>query len=298
MELEVRLLLNLLAITQAGSFSRAAATLGVTQPSLTSSINRLESRLGAQVLERGRHGARPTELGQMLVRHAAMLDRQLAKASAELEHQRQSIDGPLLIGVTPVAAASLVPKAIGMLLKQRASVAVHVRETVFNEAVPALIDGTLDLMVGPIGVYPAPDDIVEERLSVDPLCVVVRTGHPLGRRRLISLQALTHARWVLPSDQSAYHRQIEALFVVAAFGWPKSAVSTNSMAAMKAIVAHSDCLAIMPKQLVAPEQRLGRLHAVHLAEAGGARALGISLARSREPSPLTEEFIQILRRCS
>jgi molybdate transport repressor ModE-like protein len=297
MKLEIRLLLNLLAIAQAGSFSRAAATLGVTQPSLTSSINRLERQLGAQVLERGRHGARPTELGQMLVRHASMLGRQLAKASAELEHRQQSIDGPLSIGVTPVAAASLVPRAIGMLMRQRPSVAIAVRETVFNEAVPALIDGTLDLMVGPIGVYPAPGDIVEERLGVDPLSVVVRAGHALCRRRSLSLKTLKDVAWVLPSDRSAYHRQIEALFLVVGFGWPMRAITTNSMPAMKAIVAHSECVAIMPKQLVAPEHKLGQLIAIRLAEAGGTRALGISVAKSRSPTPLTQEFIEILRRC-
>lgn len=298
MDLDVRLLTYLMKIAEAGSFSRAAVQLNVSQPSLTSSIGRLERIVGGRVLERGRHGARPTELGAMLVRHAELLDKQLARARAELEHRQRSIDGPLAIGVTPVAAASLVPRAIGMLLKQRPNVAVAVRETVFNDAVPALIDGTLDLMVGPVGVYPAPDDIIEERLSVDPFCVVVRAGHRFARRRSLSLAALKSADWVLPSDRSAYHRQIEALFLVAGFAWPRRAVSTNSMSAMKAIVAHSDGVAIMPRQLVAPEQRLGQLQPIRLTEAGGTRALGISLALSRKPSPLAESFIGLLRQCS
>lgn len=70
------------------------------------------------------------------------------------------------------------------------------------------------------------------------------------------------------------------------------------MSAMKAIVAHSEGVAIMPKQLVAPEQRLGQLHAIRLTEAGGSRALGISLSKSRKPSSLAATFIGLLRHCS
>lgn len=75
-------------------------------------------------------------------------------------------------------------------------------------------------------------------------------------------------------------------------------MTTNSMAAMKAIVAHSEGVAIMPKQLVAPEQRFGQLQAIRLTEAGGTRALGISLAKSRKLSSLAETFIGFLRQCS
>ena len=53
-------------------------------------------------------------------------------------------------------------------------------------------------------------------------------GHPLRSRKSVSLRQLQNVRWVLPNDQSAFHRQLEGLFVVAGLGWPDGAIQTNS----------------------------------------------------------------------
>jgi DNA-binding transcriptional LysR family regulator len=103
---------------------------------------------------------------------------------------------------------------------------------------------------------------------------------------------------VLPSDQGAFHRQLEALFVIAGLGWPKNAIATNSMMAMKSIAMHGDCVALMPKQLVELERKAGLLVTVRLVEGGVSRALGISFARDRSLSPPAETFVQILHDCA
>jgi DNA-binding transcriptional LysR family regulator len=298
MELELKPLLNLLAIARDGSFSRAAESRNVSQPALSNSIAQLENRVGGRLLERGRHGAQLTELGRTLARHAEAIEAQLTRAADELACAHGSVAGPLVIGVTPVAAAHLVPRALRALKSEMPNVAVSVIETVFSEAMPALLKGAIDLMVGPIGVYPTVEGVVEEPLATDPFTIIVRAGHPLGRRRAMSLRELAQARWVLPSDQSAYHHQLEALFVVAGLRWPLDCIATNSMAAMKALVIHGDCVAIMPRQLVALERRAGLIRCVRLAEAGGTRALGLSRAKERKLSAIAERFAEIIRACA
>jgi DNA-binding transcriptional LysR family regulator len=103
---------------------------------------------------------------------------------------------------------------------------------------------------------------------------------------------------VLPSDQSAFHRQLEALFVVAGIGWPNRAITTNSMIAMKSIVIHSDCVALMPKQLVAVERQAGLIKTLRLVEAGASRALGISWDESRKPTEPVRALMRILEDCT
>jgi LysR family transcriptional regulator, regulator of abg operon len=100
----------------------------------------------------------------------------------------------------------------------------------------------------------------------------------------------------LPNDQSAFHRQLEALFIVA--GVPTNAIVTNSMIALKSMVVHGDGVAIMPRQLVALEREAGLLHCIDLIEAGAARALGLSWARGRKLSPLAQRFAEIIRTCA
>lgn len=296
MDVDQRQLLHLLAIARAGSFGRAAERLRMSQPALSNSIAQLERRMGgSRVFDRGRHGAKLTDLGQMLLRHAEMLEIAMGRISAELDNRLQSVQGPLVIGVTPVAAAHLVPKAVGQLKAEAPNLAVSIIETVFSEAMDALLKGSIDVMVGPIGVYPKVSGIEEEALAIDPFAIIVRDKHALGAKRSISLRSLPDSQWVLPSEQSAYRRQLEALFVVAGLHWPAGCVTTNSMAAMKAMVLNSDCVAIMPTQVVAVERRAKLLRCVRLTESGGTRSLGLSWAKTRRLSPLAQRFVQIVR---
>jgi DNA-binding transcriptional LysR family regulator len=150
----------------------------------------------------------------------------------------------------------------------------------------------------PIGVYAKVDGVEEESLTTDPFGIIVRSGHALSRRRSISLRELRDAAWVLPNDQSAFHRQLEALFIVAGVPWPANAIVTNSMVALKSIVMHGDGVAIMPWQLVSLERRAGLLHCMNLVEAGAARALGLSRARDRELPPVAQRFVNAIRKCA
>lgn len=298
MEPDYRQLMHLLAIARCGTFSRAATELRMSQPALSNSISQLEGRIRTKVLQRGRNGAQLTDAGRALVRHAEILQSQMGRALEEISFRRQSQLGPLIVGVTPVAAANLVPRALARLKKDMPMLAIKIQETVFHDGMNDLLKGRLDVMVGPIGVYAPVDGIAEQRLTVDPFSLVVRCGHPLSRRRSASLRQIADVEWVLPSDQSAFHRQLEALFVVAGLGWPSRAITTNSMTAMKAIVMHSDCVTLMPRQLVAIEQKAGLLQTVRLVEAGASRALGISWARERKLSAPAEAFIKALHDCA
>jgi LysR family transcriptional regulator of gallate degradation len=297
MEADYRQLMYLLAIAENGSFSRAAAKLRMSQPALSNSVAALERRLDAKLLNRGRSGAVLTDAGRLLVRHATILQTQMGRAMEEIVLQRQASFGPLVIGVTPVAAAHLVPRALAHIKREMPSLAIRVHETVFKDGMDGLLKGSLDVMVGPIGVYPLVEGIEEQQLAIDPFSIVVRNGHVLAKRRSASLRQMTDVEWVLPSDQSAFHKQLEALFVVAGLGWPKNAIATNSMMAMKSIAMYSDCVALMPKQLVELERKAGLLVTIRLVEGDISRALGISWARDRSLSPPAEAFVRILHEC-
>ena len=222
MEFDLKQLRNLLAIARHGSFSRAAAALKVSQPALSNSIVQLERRLHARVLDRGRHGAHLTELGHVLARHAELIEIELKRTVQEIRAHEFALIGELIVGVTPVAAARLVPRALRVLRQDLPNASVLVLEMAFADAMPALLKGQIDLMVGPVGVYAKVEGVEEERLATDPFAIIVRTGHPLGGRRSVSLREIAGADWVLPNDQSAFHRQLEALFIVSGVPGPRT----------------------------------------------------------------------------
>ena len=72
--MELRQLRHLMAVVEHGSFSRAAEAVHLTQPALSRSIQALEAGVGAPVLERNRGAIQPTDVGQLLLTHARLLD--------------------------------------------------------------------------------------------------------------------------------------------------------------------------------------------------------------------------------
>ncbi|MFK4085604.1 LysR family transcriptional regulator [Kribbella sp. NPDC020789] len=74
MELELRHLRVVCRLADTGSVSKAAAALGVSQPSLTAQLHRIEEAVGGTLFERGSTGVVPTPLGKhVLSRSRAML---------------------------------------------------------------------------------------------------------------------------------------------------------------------------------------------------------------------------------
>ena len=74
MALDAKRLIDLLRISEHGSYTHAAAAEGISQPALSNSIAVLEKELGVRVLDRTRRGATLTDFGRLLVSHAALLE--------------------------------------------------------------------------------------------------------------------------------------------------------------------------------------------------------------------------------
>ena len=68
-------LIALLAVAREGSFTRAAAKLGVSQPALSRTISNLEARLGLRLLARSTRSVATTEAGERLIRTVTTLRR-------------------------------------------------------------------------------------------------------------------------------------------------------------------------------------------------------------------------------
>src|SRR5215471_18504706 len=206
--LDPKRLLELLRIAQHGSFTGAAAALGVSQPALSNSIMVLERALGAPVLERHRRGAALTDVGRLLVSHAAAIKSVLSRAREEVELKKRGLDGSLIIGVSPIACVDIVPDAIARLKRETPDVAVLMHERPDDELIEALRSGEIDVMIGPTGLVTDPPDIEREVLLRDTFTVTMRSKHPLARRKSLALSQLRNAHWVMPSTLSTMWRQI------------------------------------------------------------------------------------------
>jgi DNA-binding transcriptional LysR family regulator len=293
--LDPKRLLELLRIAEHGSYTRAAAAQGVSQPALSNSIAVLEKALGVRVLERTRHGATLTDVGRLLASHAAALDSVLARASGEVELTKLGLEGSLVIGVSPIACVEIVPDAVAQLKRETPNIAVHIHERPDDELLANLRSGEIDVMISPTGLLTDPPDIEREVLLRDTFAVIVRRKHPLARRKSLTLAELRDQQWAMPNAHTTMWRQIEALFAAENEPWPMHCVTTNSTTALKALVMRSDTVSISSSRLVKLEAGAGYLACIPLRRPHFAREICLRQWRKANPTPLARRFVAAVR---
>lgn len=296
MKADPRRLLDLLAVAKHGSFSAAAEAIRVSQPALSQSIALLEREFGVRVLERDRRGARLNEFGEALALHALALESLLDHAKEQMRLRQLGIEGPLAIGITPITAVGLVPRALEIFMRETPNVSVSVIEGLDDEILSMLRSRELDLIVCRLHGRPDYPDIEDESLIAAEWSLILRPDHPLAGLSSISLKELRDVQWVLPAGGSAFRRNLEALFATTGTRWPDSGVSTNSILAIKAIVMNTDCVTIMAPNLIEVERAARRLTAVPLIDAALLRPIvGMMWRRNDTVSPTAARFAKILR---
>jgi LysR family transcriptional regulator of gallate degradation len=295
MKIDPRRLLDLLAVAKYRSISGAAEATNVSQPGLSHSISLLERELGVRVLDRGRQGARLNEIGDALVFHAQALEALLARADDEIRMRSLGLEGPLAIGITPVTAVGMVPRALDILLHETPGVSVSLSEGLDREMMHQLRTRQLDLLVSRLGVGPDYPDVEEERLFAADWSLITGPRHPLAGRPSLRLSELQDVQWALPAGGSAFREQMERVFSSVGLRWPQRGIVTNSILAIKSVVMTSDCVSIISPRLVEVEVALGRLHSIPLEDVRPLQPVGLIWRRNETLSPLAARFAKILR---
>src|SRR6266480_7593467 len=138
---EVRHLRYFLAVAEAGSFSRAADRLGISQPSVSQQMRDLEAGLRVSLFQRRGRRILLTAKGLVFQEHARAILRQLENCLEELNSEASQLRGALHLGVIPVLNVPLVPDLIGLFGSSHPGVTVAVEEISSTEIETALEEG-------------------------------------------------------------------------------------------------------------------------------------------------------------
>ena len=107
--LDIRHLRYFLAVAEAGSFSRAADRLGISQPSVSQQMRDLEAALRVPLFQRRGKRILLTPRGLIFQEHARALLHQIENLLHELNGEPGELRGALRLGVIPVLNVPLVP---------------------------------------------------------------------------------------------------------------------------------------------------------------------------------------------
>jgi LysR family nitrogen assimilation transcriptional regulator len=110
--MQLRHLRYFVKIVEAGSFSRAAATIHVAQPALSQQIAELEQKLGLSLLLRSARGVRPTAAGEVLYREASSILRQMEQLPGIVRSSAGEAEGVVSLGMSSTLAAAIAGRFI------------------------------------------------------------------------------------------------------------------------------------------------------------------------------------------
>ena len=292
--LELRHLIALKAITEHGTFGRAAKELGYTQSAISQQIATLERIVGQRLIERP-GGPRPvslTEAGVLLLRHADAIAARLQAAQADLAALDAGDAGPLRIGTYQSVGAKVLPALLREFTEQWPKVEITLRESADDQELAAFVErGELDLTFVVLPLGPGPYETAE--LFRDPYVLVVPSGSPLaGRDRPPSVRELVEHPLISYRTCRTTQRVEDRLRQSGRD--PNIVFRSDDNGTVQGLVAAGVGIGVMP--LLAVDETDEAIEVVDLGDRVPPRLIGLAWHRDRRRTRAAQAFIELAQK--
>ena len=188
----------LCAVADQGSFSKAAETCHVTQPTLSAAIKEVESVLGVQLIEREARGASLTQAGEAAVDRARSILSSTADLVSAARQAGAPLSGSFRLGAIPTIAPFLLPRTLKALRTAHPELKLYLREDQTDRLLEALRTRKLDAALIALP-WEAPGIEMME-LGDDEFLLVAPSGHDLFAQSEINSADLAEEDVLLLED--------------------------------------------------------------------------------------------------
>jgi LysR family hydrogen peroxide-inducible transcriptional activator len=195
----------LVAVARTKNFRRAAEELYVSQPSLSSQIQKLEKQLGVQLLERDRRRVIVTPLGEQVVAQAQEILTRCDELVGTARGEFDTLRGELRLGIIPTIAPYVLPKIVPHVREAYPEMRLMVREDQTERLLQQLRDGRLDLLL--LAKEAELGQVATLSLFQDPFFAALPADHPMAQLEQIPASGLADAELLLLEDGHCLRNQ-------------------------------------------------------------------------------------------
>ncbi len=185
-----------LAVDEHRNFSKAAAAVRITQPTLSMQIQKLEEDLGVVLFDRSKKPIRPTEIGARVVAQARTAVAEAKKISWLAKQSVAEISGDFRLGVIPTIAPYVVPRFLKTFSESYPKVRLHLEELQTSKIIEALERDQIDagLLATPLKT----PGLVESPIFYEPFHLFLRSDHKLASKKSVDEKDLDGSEiWLL-----------------------------------------------------------------------------------------------------
>lgn len=244
-----------LRVAERGNYTRAAEELGISQPALSRSVQKLEDELGQPVFERRTRSVSLTDAGTLLQSRARQVLMILEDTKAEITDDGQS--GRLRIGAIPTIAPYFLPDVLQRFSSRFPRAKLIVQENTTDVLLKGCTQGELDLA---IVALPVPAKYLEtEELFEEELLLVLPPGHPLVEKNRIRLSDVEPFPFVLLDEAHCLSENITSFCRQRSFH-PVTVERTSQLAMVQELVSLSHGVSMIPRMAQRLDQSSRRVY--------------------------------------
>lgn len=297
-KLRLRHLEMLDVLAETPNIRRAAPKLALSQPALSKLLQEVEALYGTRLFERLPRGLQITATGEAVARWARITLHNAEESLKEAQLVAQGGMGRVRIGALPVAIPTLLGDVLMRMRQLAPGIVVSVAEGGNSALLPALRRGELDAVIGRLDPDMDLAGLAVESMYPETVSVVTRKGHPLSKRRRLSLPDLANVEWLLQPEAGPMRRHLE--FELAALGLARPAprIETASILLMGTILAQTDMVAVMPTSVARLYAKRGELAVLKVALDIRLPDVGLVLPAQREHPPAVGRFLELVRQAA
>jgi DNA-binding transcriptional LysR family regulator len=287
-------------VAQRRNMAKAAAELGVSQPTVSEVIADLEHALGVRLFDRSRQGVDLTICGVAFLRHARAAFDELRQGIGAIEFLTDPTAGELRIGCPESIATALVSPAVQRFVGQYPRVVINIFSlNTPTLELPQLHDRTLDLAIvrSPVPRIddPTGKDLQVECLFNDDLVVAAGIKNPWTARRKIDLAELIDEPWILTPQGAAIYNHVMQAFRARGLATPAVTIGTQTGALRGDLLATGRYIAPLPRSIFNLYAKQFPLKMLSVDLPIRAWPVVLVTLKNRTLSPVVERFIECTR---
>lgn len=253
-----------MAVYRFKHFAKAAEACNVTQPTLSSMIQKLEEELGLKIFDRRSQPIRPTAAGKLVVEQAWNVLVRARKLREVVEEQKRSLLGTFNIGVLPTIAPYLIPRFFPQLMNENPEMDIRISEMQTEEIKRALRHGDID--AGIIATTEGLDDFESTPLFYEQFFGYVAKTDKLFANKTIRTADLSGEFLWLLDEGHCFRDQLVKFCQLKAASRSKKAYNLGSIETFMRIVESGKGITFIPElavgQLTDEQRKLVRPFAI------------------------------------
>jgi len=185
----------IVALNKFRHFVTASKECGVTQPTLSMMIQKLESELDVSIFDRSKHPIEPTEIGLRIINQAEATLRELNKVKQVIIDETESLSGPLHIGVIPTLSPYLIPQFIKEFKSSYPNIQLIISEMNTQTLIQALKRESVDMFIAATPLNE--EEFFEIPLYYEKFLAYFSKNHPLRDVPLSATNLPQENLWIL-----------------------------------------------------------------------------------------------------